>query len=179
MPMFAQDQGLQNLMAQQQMVQQQMAQQQTQQQPNFDTFYPPPQQQSTAPQQTKGGVTDGEYTLNVPPVEPVAPSTSDLAKASGMNLSDQRNARKALRGLVKKLRNSDDEKWEDLVTGALAEELGIFSYIMAVNAKVAITEAGADPELCSKIIVALKTSQKLSDTLGALSMSVNDIPFGE
>lgn len=181
MPMFAQDQGLQNLMAQQQMVQQQMAQQQTQQQPNFDTFYPPPQQQqqSAAPQQTKNGVTDGEYTLNVPPVEPAAPSTSDLAKASGMSLSDQRNARKALRGLVKKLRNSDDEKWEDLVTGALIEELGIFSYIMAVNAKVAITEAGADPELCSKIIVALKTSQKLSDTLGALSMSVNDIPFGE
>ena len=183
-PMYAQDPGIQNLMAQQQMVQQQMMaqqQMQQQQQPNLDAFYPPPQQptQNQPRQTSNGGVTDGEYTLNVPPSEPKPPSTSDLAKAAGMSLSDQRNARKALRKLVKKMRGSDNDRWEDLVTNALIEELGIFSYILAVNAKVAITEAGADDELCTQIINALKTSKKLAETLGALSMSVNDIPFGE
>jgi hypothetical protein len=178
-PMFAQDPSIQNLMAQQQMVQQQMMQQQQmqQQQPNLDAFYPPPQQPRQQTRQTKsGGVTDGEYTLDVPPTPP---STSDLAKAAGMSLTDQRNARRALRKLVKKLAASENEKWEDLVTSALMEELGIFSYIMAVNAKVAITEAGADSEHCTAIINALKTSGKLKETLGALSMSINDIPFGE
>jgi hypothetical protein len=184
MPILANDPNMQNLMHQQQMVQQQMMAQQAQQQqrqPDFNQFYPPPPQQPSPqkPQSSDTGVTDGEYTLNVPPVEAPPPSTSDLAKAAGMSMSDQRNARKALRTLVKKLRNSDEEKWEDLVTSALIAELNIFSYIMAVNAKVAITEAGADPELCTKIINALKTSAKLAETLGALSMSINDIPFGE
>lgn len=183
MPMLTQDPNLQNLMYQQQMVQEQLRQQSTRQ-PNFDNFYPPPpqQQQKRRPAEKKQS---DDYELNIPEevvteeiVEEIV-DTNTIASNAGMDMPSQRNARKALRNLVKKMRSASEDKWEELVTSAIMSEIAIFTYIVAVNAKVAITEAGADPDLCSRIIKALKESSKLKETLGMFSMSINDIPFGE
>ena len=102
-----------------------------------------------------------------------------MAKQAGVDLKDQRNARKALRNLVKRLRTAKDEQWEEIITSAIMGELAIFSYITAVTVQTALVEAGADPDLCTKIILALKESQTLATTLQTFGMSLADIPFGE
>lgn len=157
--MLGSNAGLDSLMMQQQMVQEEMARmqamQQPQRQPDLNQYYPPPQQ----PQQ--GPVVD----VTPPPPQP---STSDLATGAGLALGEQRNARKALRKLVKDLGKSEESTWEEKITSALMNEFNIYNYIVAVTARRAIMEAGSSPDLCEKIVVALQGSSLVPD----------DLPYG-
>ena len=109
----------------------------------------------------------------VPEVEeaPVAkpPSLSEIASAAGMNLKAIKNARVALRSLVKKMQNAEEEKWEELIGTAIMGEIAIFHYVKAVTVKAAILEAGADEAFATRVMAAMKQS----------SLVPEDLPYGD
>ena len=84
-----------------------------------------------------------------------------LAKKAGINLVEQKKARKALRTLVGKLGESDKEQWLGIITEAITAEIGIFSYIKAVSVRGALEEASPDDALNTRILEALKGSGML------------------
>lgn len=154
MPMIGQDPNLANLMMQQQMVQEEMMRQQqmagAKQAPSYEQFYQPPP-------------------TDVTPNIPKEPTTTELANVQGIPMGVQRNVRKAMRKLVKDLRSASEEKWEEKITAGLMNEPDIYTYITAVTASKAIKEGGADPDLCTRIINALKASSLVPD----------DLPYGQ
>lgn len=109
----------------------------------------------------------------VPEVEeaPVAKplSLSEIASAAGMNLKAIKNARVALRSLVKKMQNAEEEKWEELIGTAIMGEIAIFHYVKAVTVKAAILEAGADEAFATRVMAAMKQS----------SLVPEDLPYGD
>jgi hypothetical protein len=100
-------------------------------------------------------------------------NTSQRAKAAGINLKGMKNARKALRGLAKRLGRAEESEWEELVTAALMMEPSILPYVTAVSAYAAFVETKADPELIEKVIAMLKASPLVPD--GAVPYNEADL----
>ena len=96
-------------------------------------------------------------------------NTLRRAKEKGLELKDQKKARKAIRKLVEDLRDSDEEKWSEITTTAVTETIEIYAYIKAVGIYAALAEGKADEELTKRIAAALKESGLIPD----------DIPYTE
>jgi hypothetical protein len=84
-------------------------------------------------------------------------------------LKGQKAARVALRTLVRQLDSSPEEKWEELIVMALTSEFTIYHYIRAITVKAAMLEAGAAPELVTRVISAMHKS----------TMVPSDLPYGD
>lgn len=108
------------------------------------------------PAQSPVPMPQGVPPQGVPP-QPVAPP----APQSTLPLSEQKNARVALRNLVKTLRTTKQEAWEDTITMALVSELAIVRYVQEIPVKAALIEAGADTPFADQIIGALRASGKI------------------
>jgi len=102
---------------------------------------------------------------------PVAapPSLSEVAKAAGMTLKQQKSARIALRSLLKQMQNAEEEKWEELIGTAIMGEISIFHYVKAVTVRAAMIEAGADEAFTTRVIAAMRQS----------SLVPEDLPYGD
>ena len=88
-----------------------------------------------------------------------------IAKAAGMNLKSIRSVRRGLVKLVRRVRSSPKEKWEEIITAGIINEPKIFDYVKAVTVKLAIDEAGAEPNLRDAVITSMRTSVLVPDTL--------------
>jgi hypothetical protein len=136
-------------------------------------YAPPPQQQmlpdygyaqqvpQAAPQPVP--VPQGNPQPVAPMQGPPAPVQAPAAPAfvSTLPLGEQKNARIALRNLVKTLRGTKAEEWENAITMALVSELAIFRYVQEIPVKFALLEAGADNPFADQIIAALRASGKI------------------
>jgi hypothetical protein len=101
------------------------------------------------------------------PAEDTAQTTVQLATEAGLTLPMQKNARKAMRTLVRKLANSKEDDWYGHIAGAISNEMSIFHYVKAVTIRSALLEAGADDALAERICVAMQSS----------GMIPEDVPF--
>ena len=78
----------------------------------------------------------------------------------------QRLARRALRDLSTKLRNTPREGWEGAITLALTSEPAIYHYCQAVSVQSAVMEAsGNDAPFTAAIIEALRGSPLVPEDL--------------
>ena len=93
---------------------------------------------------------------------------SEMAEEGGVPLLTQKNARVSIRKLVRSLKTSKSGTWEGKILSALQEELAIYHYIKAVTVRAAITEAGADAELCDRICTLVQSS----------ALVPSDVPLG-
>lgn len=107
-----------------------------------------------------------------PPVnpEPHAPGLSEVAAAKGLKLPTLRNARVALRNLVRNLSNASEDKWETITTQAISNEMAIYHYVKAVSVLSALREAGADDALSTRVIHMMRNSP-------AVAAIGTDIPY--
>jgi hypothetical protein len=112
--------------------------------PDYSNYQPPQQQpaQQPAPEEVK----------------PPTPKSS-------LPLSRQKDARLAMRKLVVNLSRNKVEKWEDLITVAIASEPAMYEYINEITVYYALEEAGADNELATKIVSELQKSNLVPDDL--------------
>ena len=78
------------------------------------------------------------------------------AKAAGVNLIDQRKARKAIRKMVETLPNAPQDKWVGMITEALIAEPTIYRYIQAVTVRAGLLEAKV--ENVDQILKSLRAS---------------------
>ena len=102
--------------------------------------------------------------METPPVDSKA-----LAKAMGMNLKAIRSARRGMVNLVRRVGGSPRERWEEIITAGIINEPKIFDYVKAVTVKLAIDEAGAEPNLRDAVIAAMRASVLVPD----------DLPYGD
>lgn len=122
---------------------------------------PPQQMPQQQPQPAPQPVQVGEEA-------PVVDSKS-MAKAAGMNLKAIRAARRGMVNLVRRVNGSPKEKWEEVITAGIINEPRIFDYVKAVTVKLAIDEAGAEPDLRNAVIAAMRASVLVPD----------DLPYGD
>lgn len=116
---------------------------------------PPMQQQAPAPAYAPAPQVAPAPVAPASAPPPVAPPVSTLP------LAEQKNARIALRNLVKQLRATPVDQWDETITLALVSELAIFRYVQEIPVKYAILEAGSDPAFADQIIAALRASGKI------------------
>lgn len=102
--------------------------------------------------------------------EPHAPGLSEVAAAKGLKLPTLRNARVALRNLVRNLSNASEDKWETITTQAISNEMAIYHYVKAVSVLSALREAGADDALSTRVIHMMRNSP-------AVAAIGSDIPY--
>ena len=105
----------------------------------------------------------------LPPPEPPKKSLSEIAAEAGLQLKGQKAARVALRTLVRQLASEPEEKWEELIAMALTAEFTIYHYIRAITVRAAMLEAGAPPDLVTRVIESMRQS----------SMVPSDLPYGD
>ena len=86
-----------------------------------------------------------------------------------MNLKAIRSARRGMVNLVRRVKASPRERWEEIITAGIINEPKIFDYVKAVTAKLAIDEAGAEPNLRDAVIAAMRASVLVPD----------DLPYGD
>jgi len=96
------------------------------------------------------------------PAAPPPPNLSEIAAQKGVNLKAQKAARTALRVLIKGLKEAPEDKWEEMISMGIANEMTIYHYANAVGVKAAMLENGASPELAQKVIVGMQTSTLIS-----------------
>ena len=89
----------------------------------------------------------------------------ETAAVTALNPAAQKAARAALRTLVVKLGKAPEGEWEGLIATAIATEPSVYHYAQAVSIKKALPEAGANPKLTARIIVALKASSLVPSDL--------------
>ena len=127
---------------------------------------PPPAQASEAPVQEQAAE---PIITPPPPPAPPPPNLSELAASKGVGLKAQKTARAGLRVLVKQLTGSPEEKWEELISVAIGNELAIYHYANAVGVKAAMLENGASPEMTVKVI----NGMRLSTLITSLAPDLN------
>jgi hypothetical protein len=93
----------------------------------------------------------------------------EAATDAGLAMPTQRKARKAIRGLVRKLTASKEEDWFGVIAAAIQNEIGIYHYVKAVTVRAALLEAGADAEFAMRVIDAMRSS----------GMIPADVPYEE
>lgn len=105
---------------------------------------------------------EGQVVEPTPVVVPTTPNLSEIAANKGVGLKAQKAARTALRHLIKALSAAPEEKWEEMISIAIGNELSIYHYANAVGVKAAMQENGASPELAQKVIIGMQTSALIS-----------------
>jgi len=98
-------------------------------------------------------------------MRPTPVDSKALAKSAGMNLKAIRSARRGMVNLVRRVGSSPAERWEEIITAGIINEPKIFDYVKAVTVKLAIDEAGAEPNLRDAVIAAMRASVLVPDTL--------------
>jgi len=108
-----------------------------------------------------------QATPQPPQAAPAAPQAAPKpAEAPKLRLAVQRLARKALRDLAGKLRNTPREGWEGAITLALTSEPAIYHYCQAFSVQRAIMEAADnDAAFTAAVIAALRESPLVPDDL--------------
>jgi hypothetical protein len=129
------------------------------------------QQQQAQPKQATPAPTPKAEATPEPEAEPEAAPINTLARAkeAGLSLLDQRKARKALRNLMIKLSNAEQDDWLGIVTEAIGANLGIYHYIKAVSVRAALAEVTPDTEFHTKVVDMMKNSGMIPD----------DVPYDE
>lgn len=82
--------------------------------------------------------------------------TMARAKMTGMKLLQQKKGRKGIKKLIDRLNTAEESEWDDIVMGAIIENLDIYHYIQAVSYYAAMAEGGSGPELADKVAVKLR-----------------------
>ena len=100
-----------------------------------------------------------------PPPPPSIPTPQRDLPPIGLPMSTQRLARKAIRGLVPKLKGKEEKDWESEIAMTLTSEPTVYHYVNAVTVPAALAEAGADSELAVRIISTLRKSTMVPDDL--------------
>jgi hypothetical protein len=102
------------------------------------------------------GATGELLPVETMPAEDAAAAQQAAAEANEpgaeLALSVKKPARKAIRDLIGKLRNTPDERWEETVALAVASELSIYHYVKAVSIRYALIEAGADVDFVTRFL---------------------------
>ena len=93
---------------------------------------------------------------------------SDEATEGGVGLAAQKNARIALRNLVRGIRQSPEDRWTELIIQALQAELAVYHYVNAVTVRAGLLEAGAQPEMVDAICTLMQASPVVPE----------DLPYG-
>ena len=93
----------------------------------------------------------------------------EAATDAGLTMMTQKKARKAIRGLVRKLSTAKEPEWFGIIAGAIQNEISIYHYVKAITVKAALLEAGADEELSIRVVEAMRKSGMIPD----------DVPFEE
>ena len=88
--------------------------------------------------------------------EPMSPLR--VATEAGLSMETQRRARKAIRVLVRQLGGKKQDTWQGLMASAISNEIGIYHYVKAVTIRAALIEAGADEDLCTRVLTAMRES---------------------
>jgi len=89
----------------------------------------------------------------------------ETAAVTALNPAAQKAARTALRTLVVKLGKAPESEWEGLIAATIATEPSVYHYAQIVSIKKALPEAGANPKLTARIVVALKASSLVPSDL--------------
>jgi len=112
-------------------------------------------------------VMEAEATESVPlNTEAVAPNNlASVAAEAGVPLKVQKDARLELRKLVRKLGDSEQDKWQQHILVSLQNELGIYHYVKGVTVKAALLEAGAQPDLATAVCISMQGSDLVPDDL--------------
>jgi hypothetical protein len=111
---------------------------------------------------------EDEMEIQETPVQAHVRMLSEMAEEAGVPLVTQKNARVAIRKLVRKLKTTPQENWEGKIIAALQEELAIYHYIKAVTVRAAVQEGGSEPELTDAIVAVIQASSLVPD----------DVPVG-
>jgi hypothetical protein len=93
---------------------------------------------------------------------------SDQAAEGGVGLGAQKNARIALRNLVRGIQRTPEDKWTELIIQALQAELAVYHYVNAVTVRAGLLEAGAQPEMVDAICTLMQASPVVPE----------DLPYG-
>jgi hypothetical protein len=118
-----------------------------------------------------GGPEEFEGEVPVPHETPAQANSrmlSEMAEEGGVPLLTQKNARVAIRKLVRSLKTSKESTWAGKILNALQEELAIYHYIKAVTVRAAITEGGAEAAFCDQVCQIVQES----------SLVPADVPMG-
>jgi hypothetical protein len=90
---------------------------------------------------------------------------SDEATAGSVGLGAQKDARIALRNLIRGIRQSPEDEWTQLIIQALQAELAIYHYVNAVTVRAALLEAGATPPMVDSICLLMQASPVVPEEL--------------
>jgi hypothetical protein len=91
--------------------------------------------------------------------------TAARAREAHISLIDAKKSRKALREMADALRAAPETEWETKVTEAVLAFPGVISYIQAVTLYAALAEAGADRDLATRVVAALRQHALVGDQL--------------
>jgi hypothetical protein len=100
------------------------------------------------------------------PTEPVEEKKDAPTRATEAKIPPrtQREVRRALRNLGRKLTNEQDEdQWEGHIIQAISMNLDIYTYLRAVTVKVALLEAGLGEDLALRIIEKARANPLIPD----------------
>lgn len=98
--------------------------------------------------------------------------TNERCKSAGVSLDDRRDARKAIRTLVKQLGKANESEWEQLVNGTVMVTPSVLPYLEAVGVWAAVVEAKADRDLAVRIVKAVQEAEA-----GLRELSGRDTPL--
>ena len=119
---------------------------------------PPPPVRSRQPAPTPPQGAPAEHPI--PSSQEVEVEPAEQARSSvGIPLKAQRNARNAIRQLIRSLTKRPPEQWETIIIKAITEEIDIYHYIQAVSLTHALQEAGGEPQLHQTIAQVLRHSE--------------------
>jgi len=121
------------------------------------------------PPEAPESIVETELPDNHPLVLASKVNTIKRAKAAGINLLDQKKARRAFRKLVDDLPQSEEDEWMGLITVALAKTPVLAVYIKAVTVYAALAEAKVSPEFADLAVQTMRDSGFIPD----------DVPFDE
>lgn len=85
-------------------------------------------------------------------------NTIKRARAAGISLSDQKQARRTIRKLADDLPQVDPKEWMGTIVGALASVQATAPYIKAVTVYAALAEAKVAPAIAEKAVQTMKSS---------------------
>jgi hypothetical protein len=111
---------------------------------------------------------DPSYLIEQKEATVAPPQAVDVAEQAGIDLERQKKAREGMMYLVTNLAQSPQDRWQDIITGALAQNIDIYTYISAVTVRYAIRETGAPEDLVEAIVLALQQS----------ALVPADLPYG-
>lgn len=125
-------------------------------------------QQQSEPPRTEGAASASSSE----PAEPLSDygagaevDTLARARLVGLKLLQQKKGRKGIKKLIEKLNVTAEDEWDDIVMGAIMENLDIYHYIQAVSFYAAMAEGGAGEELADMVAAKLRAHDLVPDNI--------------